>query len=284
MALDSEKITLCWPNYVNEASLSGGNWSSQMPVDFLKSQLFSRKAVSTTADPSHTQIWMQLGRFKPVHVVAIAAHNLTATARWRARGYYGQYFTAELFDTGWVEVWPAVYSTAELEWEFDTFWLGTLTEADRIDFTPLSYLFLDSPHLCQSLHVEIYDPQNPAGYVAIGRLFVSDAWQPEINMAYGVTYGYENSTTVVEANDPNRTEHFDPTTPKRTMSFTLDALSEAEAFNRIHRMQRVQGVHNEVFVAEGVEYRQEKLNRVFIGRITEPDPISQPYYQTYSTS
>lgn len=284
MALDGEKLTLCWPNYVNESSLSGGNWSSQMPLEFLKSQLFSRKAVSATADPLDTQIFMQFGRFRPIHAITIAAHNLTPVAQWRVRGYYDQNYTEQRFDTGWVDVWPALYSTAELEWEFDNFWLGTLTAEDRADFTPLAYLFLDNPYLCQSLHIEISDPSNPAGYVAIGRLLVSDAWQPEINMAYGVTYGYENGTTVDEANDPNRTEHFDPSTPKRTMSFTLDALSEAEAFNRIHRMHRVQGVHKEVLVAEGTEFRQEKLNRVFIGRITEPDPISHPYYQTYSTS
>lgn len=284
MALDGEKITLCWPNYVNESSLSGGSWTPQMPVDFLKSQLFSRRAVSSTADPADTQISVQFSRFRPVYALAIAAHNLTTSAQWRVRGYYSSDLTDQQFDTGWTAVWPAVYSTAELEWEFDNFWTGSLAEEDRNNFTPLSYVFLDNPYICQSLHIEISDPNNPAGYVAIGRLLISDAWQPEINMAYGVTYGYENGTTIDEANDPNRTEHFDPATPKRTMNFTLDSLSEDEAFNRIHRMQRVQGVHNEVLVAEGVDYRPEKLNRVFIGRITEPDPLSHPYHQTYSTS
>lgn len=284
MALHGEKITLCWPNYVNEATLEGGNWSTQMPVDFLKSQLFSRKATSDSTALTDTQIKASFSRPRPVYLVALAAHNLTTIARWRVRAYYNVNYTDLQYDSGWVDVWPAVYSTAELEWEYDNFWLGTLDEESRGNFTPLTYIFLPEAYIAQSLHIEIDDTTNADGYISIGRLMVSDAWQPDINMSYGVDYGYENNTTVEEANDPNRTEHFDPAVPKRTMSFTLDTLSESEAFNRVHRMQRVQGVHNEVLVAEGVDYRPEKLNRTFIGRIAQPDPISHPYFRTYASS
>ncbi|AYF35681.1 hypothetical protein CUU95_18495 [Vreelandella alkaliphila] len=166
--LEEGKVILCWPNHVNKAAVSGGSWEPELPAAQLLDPTFSELARTTDLNLSSTQVLFTLPRFRPVGVVAMAAHNLTTVAKWRITVYFDAAATQQIYRSDWVQVWPAVYATSELEWEYDNFWGGEFDDADRDSFTPLAWLFLPSTQIGQAIRIEIDDTSNTAGYVTLG--------------------------------------------------------------------------------------------------------------------
>lgn len=282
--LEEGKLILCWPNHVNEGAISGGGWESELPVSKLLDPTFAEQARSVDTAPGNTQMLLTISRFRPIGVVALAAHNLTAVANWRVTVYFDQAGTGVLWQSDWMRVWPAVYASSELEWEYDNYWGGEFDDADRESFTPLATLFLPNAQVGQSVRVEIDDASNPAGFVSLGRLFVSNVWQPNYNMSYGVQWGYDIDTQFETAGDANRTEYADPATPKRTVSFALEHLDREEGFRRALAAQRQIGLHGEILYAQEVTPSPESFATTFIARQVQVSPLAHPYFNTYTNA
>ncbi|RUR26850.1 hypothetical protein ELY33_17225 [Vreelandella andesensis] len=282
--LEDGKVILCWPNHVNKATVGGGNWEDELPASKLLDPTLAEQARSKNLDLSSTQLLFTLPRFRPIGVVAMAAHNLTAVARWRVTVYFDAAATEQLWQSDWVRVWPAVYATSELEWEYDNYWGGEFDDADRESFTPLATLFLPSPQIGQAVRIEIDDTSNGAGYVSLGRVFISRVWQPTYNMSYGVQWGYDIDTQFETAGDANRTEYADPATPKRTVSFALEHLDREEGFRKALAAQREIGLHGEILYAQEPQASPESFATTFIARQVSVSPLSHPYFGTYANS
>lgn len=280
MALDPRKVTLCWPNRIEDASLSGGNWEVSLPLSLVQDRVFAVRAQSVDATEASTQFDATLPQGRPVQVIALAAHNLSADAQYRVRLYADAAQTELLWDSGQQPVWPAVYSTAELEWEYDNFWAGTLDEESRSQYTPLTTIIADDMQMTTSLKVELFDTANPDGYVRLGRVFIASAWQPDYNASYGIQHGFDSATQVSEAGD--RTEYFERKRLKRSATMAFDHLSEPEAFQRLYGMQRTEDISGEVLYAFGLSSTPENFSRTFIARQQQLDPLSQPYFATHS--
>lgn len=279
MPLDPNKIILCWPNLIDSATLSPtlANWSSEQPLSSLQNRALAEKA---RAEGVSTGFTIQLNQPRPIGVVALAAHNLSDSAQYRVLIGSGSEGTVT-WDSGLRNVWPSVYATAELEWEYDNFWDGTL-EAGASGFTPLLTLFIDDIQVTSFIRVAILDEANPDGYIEIGRVFIGDTWQPEFNVSYGITHGYDDTTEVTEAGD--RTEYFDLKRRRRTATFSLDYLSESEAFAGLYSLQRTEGIAGEILYAFSSEASTENFARTFLARQQQIDALSHPYHATHSGS
>lgn len=281
MSNNSQMISLCWPNHINSSTLSGGSWSSDLPLERLKSGVFAEVATTNNTSTSSSVIDVELPSIKPVGSVALANHNLTPTAKWRVRIYS---FTNDvLVDSGWTDVWPSVYTTAELEWEFDNFWTGTLLKEDAEVFTSLATYFPDVS-VAFKLKIEIDDVNNADGFIKIGRLFVGDFWQPTYNAEYGIQHGCDIGTSFSVSDNMNMTEFADIKRPKRTVSFSLGGLSEEEGFSRALKIQRQQGLHGEVLFTQGERNSPQTFMRTFIARQESVDALSHPYFESYESS
>lgn len=281
MALSKEKITLCWPNYIEDSVLSGGSWTTGRPLSNTGNRVFAKKARSVDLLPASTKLTAISNSFVPIHVVSIAAHNFSADAKVRVRVYRDETVNELMYDSGEVFVWPSLYSSNELEWEFDNFWLGTYDGKDAT-FTPLFTHFLPEPQIARRIDIEIIDMGNSDGYVEMGRLFYSDAWQPTINIEYGSNFSYKNTTTVTEAYDTS--EYFDIRRQKRVMDITFGRLTEEEAFQKMYTLQRMQGISKEILVAYNQQDTPQQYAQTFLGRSQQLDPISHPFIENYSTS
>lgn len=282
--MENRHSRFCWPNHANEATVAGGGWSTELPLSQVLSSVFAEVTQSVDTTPASTQMTVALRRFRPIGVVALAKHNLSAAARWRVRVYYDDTGTDLAIDTGWRDVWPAVYATSELEWEYDNYWSGTLDEDDRGDFTPLATCWLGDSYLARQVVIEIDDQANPDDCVRIGRLFLGDVWMPEYNISYGVQYGFQIGTEFETAGDADQTEYADIKTPKRTVNLSLDWLGEEEGFSRIMTMQRRQGLHGEILYAESTSAGQAAFSTTFIGRQVSVNPLAHPYYDIYTNA
>lgn len=273
--LDPTKITLCWPNLIERATLSGGGYVETLPLSLAQDPILAVRCKSLDLDPLNTWFDITFDKPRPVHCLAIAAHTFSATAKYRVRIYSDTAQDFLLWDSDWHTVWPQLYATSELEWEYDNFWLGTIEDEDRSLYTPLLTVFSDDVELAQSVRVEIEDAGNPEGAVRFGRVFVSDAWQPVFNASYGIRHGFDDATEHAEAGD--RTEYAAPKRQRRTAAVSLEHLSEEEAYQRLFSMQRTEGTHGEVLYAVNLFAAPEAFARTFLSRLQQLDPLNHPY-------
>lgn len=281
MALNKRKITLCWPNYIGEAALSGGSWEADLPLAHIQNAVFAVRARSTDLSSTSTRLDIALPRLRPVGAVAIAAHNLSSTAQWRIRVYADSAGTELLYDSASLPAWPALYQSTDLEWEYDNYWLGTLGEEDRKDFTPLAYHVFNA-QIGRTISIEIDDANNSDGYIEIGRVLSANVWQPTYNAAYGIQYGHDIDTEFEVAGDPQRTSYADPALPKRTVSVAFEHLDEGEAIQRMLGLQRDLGLHRELLYLPELTESPDTWRRTFVGRLAQTDPIANPYHATYT--
>ena len=278
--LRNDVVTLCWPNRIGSSVLSGGAWQPTLPLENIANKVFAKKARSLNVDESSTQFRISLDKGRPVAVVSLAAHNLSQDAEVRVVAYANVEGVGMVYDSGFLPAWPASYLPETLEWEDNNFWFGDADLDVDSEYTPLTTVFFGDIYNAEAVDVFIRDLSNVDGYVDIGRCFISGAWQPETNMSYGLEYGHIIGTTVEEANDG--TEYFDRKRAKRTVSLSLDWLTQSEAFSRIYAMQRDQGIDREILFAHELNASDESFYRTFIGRLQQPDPIANPYYATHT--
>jgi hypothetical protein len=282
VAIETDKVTLCWPNRIDQASLSGGSWSGSLPLTNLQSRVIAKKARSTDAVNASTKFEIELDKGRPMLAIALAGHNLSADAQWRVRFYTDYAQTTLVWDSGTVDVWPAFFEYEQLEWEDNNFWFGNDTLDTASDYTSLATLFADDIYLnVRSIQVDILDADNASGYVEIGRCFVATGFQPVYNADYGLQFGHDTNTPVEEALD--NTEYFDRKRVRRTVQFQLSELETNIAFGTLYPGQRDLGVDKELLFAYNTDSTDPVYYyRTFLGRMLRLDPLTQPYFERHS--
>lgn len=279
MALEHDKVTLCWPNLVRYAELSGGSYVPDMPLAYARDEVLSVFSRTTNTSASNTWFDATLNRVRPVHVVSIAAHNFTSDAQFKITAYSTT--NQVLFESDVMDVWPAVYQTEQLEWEYDNFWSGRLDEEERGQFTPLLTYFLPDTVMAKRIRVELFDEDNSEGFLRFGRVFIADAWQPSLNASYGIQHGWDAADEFAEAND--RTEYAYVKRVRRTVQMSLEHLNESEAYQRLFSMQRTEGQHGEILYAFSVEQTPANFVRTFLSRQKQLNPMAHPRFSEHST-
>jgi hypothetical protein len=270
---------IAYPNRIDECTLSGGSWTAAYPLDLLKDRVIKRAARSQDLLAASTQLVVALTKSRLLRVIAIANHNLALDSTYRIRMYADAGLTELLHDTGVQQVWPAIYPTDTLEWEYDNFWEGTLQEEERQGFTWNLIHVLEQSTAARYLKVELVDPNNPDGYVQLGRMFLADEWQPAINMELGASITYESRSEIDEA--VSGTEYYEEREAPRVAQFTLGMMSEDEAMARALDMQRVVGTTREVLYMYNKDDTTHRLRRAFLGRLRRLSPVEQPYLQHF---
>lgn len=277
---DPNKIALCYPNYMDktDCTLSGGSWLPSLPLGNIKNRVIKKRARSVDLLPTSTKFTINLASSVPILCLALAGHNLSSQGVVKIKVYSDNTETETLYDSGWIDAWPSLFDSSSLEWEYDNFWFGRLSNDQRKEFTPLFTHFFGVTEVVpigKHIVVEIDDPLNPDGYVEIGRVFFSDVWQPTRNASLGLSF--KNNTTTEIETTLDDTEYFDPRRARRSVSFQLDRIPTQDAYGRVFAIQRLLGIHGEILFAYTTQDRELAYERRFLGRLSELDPISEPY-------
>lgn len=278
----NSNVLLAWPNNIDSAiSVTGGLYTSSLPLSNVRNRVLSKRARTVDTAESSSTFDIRLKGEKVINAFAIASHNITTGGSIRLRFYSNETQTELLHDSGIIDVWPALFSTDQLEWEFSNFWDGTVSEDDAKDITPLFTYILTAVLIPVSIKVEIFDTGNPDNYVEFGRVFIGESFQPFVNMQLGANIGFSINTEIELAQD--NTEYYDRKRPRRVASFTLPTLKEDEAFSKLFSMQRTQGIDKEILFVYRNTQDSVMFSRTFLGRLQQTDPINQPYLDRYST-
>lgn len=270
---------IAYPNRVNELTLSDGVWSETLPLDNLKTKFIGEVARSDDLTLASTKFTGTFATPRMIRIIALINHTLSAgdnaTPTPLAGAQYKLTINGNLV-IDWTDVWQAMIPTVANQWEFDNFWSGKPTNEDLEGSRWSLPIVLDAPILCTSFVLELKDEDNPAGYVDIGRLFISDDWQPTRNMSFGNTIGYETETGIQTAY--SGTEHFDVKMPARITTFSLDHMETDEGLAHAFDMQRKLGVSGEVFYMGDADDTQHILRKSFLGRMRKLSPLENPYF------
>jgi hypothetical protein len=276
-------VTLGFPNIADLATLSSGTWSGTLPLANLQNKLIGKIARSSSLSTSSTKFDITYTEPKLVKLIALINHNLSLDATYRIRASNDSGFSTLLLDTDWLDVWESFWPTSILAWEDENWFFGKPKLSDVTGYTwNLTHILSESVK-ARYWRIELNDSTNAAGYVQLGRLFMSELFSPIVNMDYGVTINYETTTTV-EQNKYSGIEFFNSAPGFRVSRFQLSHLNAAEAIGKLLMMQRVLGLHGEVFFIHDRDDLQFLTQRGFLGRLRNLNPIDHPYYDNYSTA
>lgn len=266
-----------FPNRVDAAALSGGSWTTGLPLSNLQDRTLARVARTTDAALTSTTFDVDHGASKSVRVLALANHNLSTYARIRVRGSNDATFATSVTDTGWVDVWPVVYAYGLLEWEDDNWWSGKYGADELQGYRWTRVIVLPSLVALRYWRVEIDDQRNASNYVQIGRLFIGPVWQPKLNMSYGASIGWETTREAQPA--LGGAEYFADGVEYRVTKFSLDCMDQDEAFSRAFEIQRQASIDKEVLWIQNSGDTNHALRRQFLARLRSLSAIEYPYYQ-----
>ena len=268
-------ILIAYQNRTDEGTLSNGTWLSTLPLVNLQNRLVQRVARSNGATLAATKFDMDFGAAKTIGVVALVVHNFSVSAKVRICADDAADFATPTYDSGWVDVWPAGQIPQDLlEWEEDNFWLGTLSANARAGYQSP---FIHVPSAAQTYRywrVEIDDTTNTDGSVHIGRLFMSATWTPTINYSYGAGLVYKDTTPIETS--LSGAEYFDVRGTAREFSFTLEGLTNTEAYDIVLQLQRVAGISGEILQIPDMDDTTRIPARSYVGRLVDLQPIGNP--------
>ena len=134
------------------------------------------------------------------------------------------------------------------------------------------------PATASSVTITITDTGNPDGYVAVGRVYVGAAWQPDACTDWGFSLGVESRTGVAES--LGGVEFFDVKRPRRTWSGKWSWLTATEALDELATIQRTHDIWREIaFILNDADPRRDNA---FLARFRQLSSIEYPYLNTYA--
>jgi hypothetical protein len=274
-------MQLAWQNYSDAGALSGGDWEAALPLSNLQNRLQSAAARSVDLLSASTQFDVDLGASPPpVRLVALIRHNCAPSATWRLTAGTTP-GGSDIYDSGTLNVWPAVYLPEDLEWEDNNWWLGTISAAEAANY-PISLIFDTGQNRnAQYWRFSFSDATNAAGYLQFGRLWMGPVWSPTRTYKLGASLVWEPRST--EERSLGGVLFFDEQPPARVFSFDLGSLTNIEAWGQMLELQREARNDGEVLLIADPDDAQRGFKRNFLGRLRRADPLAQVAFGYQST-
>lgn len=272
-------ILISYRNHVDTATLSGGRWSETLPPGNLSDRQPSKVARTVGADPEDTAVIVDFGSGEPVRFVALIRHNLTQTGKWRVRLSNEPGFSAPVYDTGSVDIWPSAIPFGVGQWgEFN--WGGRYDADEVATYGAQGIHAIDDAVRARYLRIDLTDPENPSGYLEAGRLVAGPAWQPSVNFQYGWSIEQVDESEVRRSRGG---QAFVNARPKfRRMRFTIDHLEKDEMFGHVYELERIKGKGGDFIVIADPDDLTHAHRHTLYGALAQSAPIFNKQPGRYS--
>lgn len=267
-----ERMVIGFPRWTQDAAWSGGTWEAAYPVGNLGILPLSRVARSASLTTAATQFTATLSAPRMIRALALVRHNITLAGLIRIRIWSDAGATVLTYDSGWIEVWPAVYLPADLEWEDDNWWTGKYSAVDLQGANPTRPFWLDGLKEARVVKVEIDDQTNPAGFIQIGVFEISQGWQLTVNPSPGYSEGFRFRTEASEA--LGGVKYFDRREKPRVAQGEVAELPRNEAMGRGYEFLRQFDTDTPFLWFPFPDENQHWLRTAFLARNVEPGRIT----------
>lgn len=262
-----ENAVIGWDNRLDKGTLSGGSWEALLPLDNLKQSRLSKTARSTDLQTTNTQFTLDHSTNRHDRLYALIDHNMTTEAEVRitTAETVGELDTNPVLDTGFIDIFDAIFPSTALEWEDDNWWSGKPSD-DDLQGIKRNFIFLNTAlTVHRYVRFELRDPTNPDGYIDIGRTFIGPVWQFEHNHSYGASVGFESQTLVDKS--LGGVAFFDKRDAIRVARFSLDFMDKDEGFAQAFELTRRRDVDGEVLWLPIPDDKVHQFREAFWGRL-----------------
>lgn len=232
------------------ATLSGGSWSTGLPLNNLKQQDITMMARSSDAATASTKFFITLGSGATIPAIVLYNHNLSTAAKIRIGTYSSASWSAQISRTDWLDALPAPVSANVLA-----------TYNKHFYYLPVGWA------AATIIGIEIDDTTNSAGHIDLGRAMLCDLYQPPQNMNYGLVYGEEDETSVEKSRNGKR--FYDVASPVRTITMKFDNIEEADVFEFKALQRRIGRAGELFFILNTAESTNLKLQRSMLCNFSE---------------
>lgn len=275
-------LIMMYGNKIDTATLSGGSWTSTLPLNNVKNTIIRKVARTTNATLTSTKFIVDLGsNFTFFNSLCLIGHNLSIAAKWKITTSNDSGFATTISTTGWVDIYAAIWSSLALAWEDTNFWTGQIKQEYLDNYIRNSFSLLGTQE-ARYVKVEIDDTTNSAGYIQIGRVMITNYTQFARNTDWSPSLKWQDDTIV--ASSLGGTRYFSPKEKRRVFTFSLSELTDDEAMNFVFEQQRQLGISGEIFVIPDSEDTANSFRRSFLGRMTELSGIERHVYAHQKTA
>lgn len=273
---------MCWPDHVmgtgyKDTVLSGGSWLSSLPLTNLQDPALATLARSTNAAKTSTIIDADLGIGRAGRVITLIRHNISSAGTVRITISEAADYSDPVYQSDWIAVWPVFYEFGSLPWGYPGVWSGVLGCEETDGYTMNFVHVLSADTWARYWRIEIDDEDNPDGYVELARAGIWSAWQPDLNLQYGNTLGWQTDTPADQALSGAR--YFDRRNPRREMVFSIDLIDPDTALQKPFEMARKLGIDGQLyFIYDPDDDPPSMFRRSFLATLRELSPLQYPMY------
>ena len=241
----------CTKNFcdLSGSSVTGGDWRAALPLANLADRRVKKVARSVTDAAADSQFYWDLGASRLVRVASLHGLNLSLAGRIRVRGFSGVPPTGQLYDSGTLNPFE-IYPSGVLEAGHPAFGTTTLAQEDYDLGYPVDFIHvLTTATDARYWLFEITDTSNPAGYIDVGRSWLSYGFRPTHGISVGARFTYETDTR--KSRSRGGAAIIDARPQLRRFEFDLRSFSEDEALVYLQEVGRFAGLDRQMlFVAD----------------------------------
>jgi hypothetical protein len=281
-------MMLAYPNRADVGStytpsFSGGSWNASYPLTNLQNRRLDVVARSATAALLDAQFDIDLGTSRGLRLFGIPKHNISTVGKVRIRGTnVAADYTSPVYDTGWLDVWPAIYpSPGYPAWGDSTLWSSSKINAeDAIDY-PIGFVHVaTSAQSARYWRIEVDDTTNAAGYVELARLYMALGWQPSVNPGFnGHSFGWETDT--VRSETDRGVAQFYEKTRRRMFTGILRYLGEDEVLCNWWPLEQLAGTTEQLYFVFDPTDTVHMHRRAFLGVLRTLSPLEAAALKRY---
>ena len=278
-------LALAWPNRIDSAMLaSSTTWQPTLPLSNLQTREYAQVARTTGA--TSLTITASLTRLRKIGAFAVVNHNLSVTATVQFKAYYGADNTSTLvWDSGVLAAWPVNHDQSLLVFEDVDFWEAKISNEEREYYTKLATWFAPDNLAARFFEIIITDPDNPDGYVQLGRLFISGWWQPTVAPEYGDIEHNIVDPSEMQIVPETGTRYYRKLKKYRTTRISWKHLTLQEAWHGLNDAQRFEGTTGEMLFAATKDRTDENFFALcYLCQFESNDLLSLAYFDTSSGS
>ncbi len=247
---NSENATIGWPVYRDlstleaDATFRATTQSTGYPASHLGTfplHYVWRSEASTPGNVPDEELTATFDSEVELGTIALIRHNGSVNATWRVRLYQDGDGSVLLWDSGAMNLWPAVYTEDEVTWDGGNFWDRTYSSREREGQTWHQRVFVPELYFGRLVKVTLSDPDNQDGYFQVGLLEVAGKRAFSINPEYGAEFGFRGRTEVQEADGGTKIRRRRP--KPRVFNGAIPFLPEDEAMGVFFELLRQNDVN-----------------------------------------
>jgi hypothetical protein len=266
------KVLLGWPNRIDAATLSGGSWSTDLPLTNLQARSLAVVARSADDANASTKFIVDHGAATSQRVFGIFNHNLSEAARIKV-SLGSTSGGAEVYAGAWTDCFPITFGTGADEWAgYD--WWEPMASDDYVGNPFPVIVALSSSYSARYTLIELDDTANTQGFVQIGRAFVGGAFAPGYNAVHGLEDGLDDRSELIEMESGGVVPIV--RRRRRTVRFQLPALRQSDEFSILHEIKRRAGLTGEVLYVPSAKSAAEIQRTAMLARFKSLNQIAYP--------